>query len=443
MQELADLPLPVIAAIHGPCLGGGLELALACTGRICTLNDCTRLGLPEVQLGLLPGCGGTQRLPRLIGPSRALNLILTGKTLRPREALKLGLVDDVVPQSILLETAVEMVLQGKVKPRRWPWRERWLKAQPVRQLFFKIVLKRVLAKVRGNYPAIPAIISVVRAGFEQGNTAGQAAEACAFGELTMTPQSAALRSLFFATAAIKHEQDGNVKTYPINQLGVLGGGLMGGGIAFVAASKAGLLVRIKDIQSQGISYALRYSWDLLTREVKLCHISPAERNRKMGLITGSTDYRGFSRCDMVIEAVFEDLALKQQMVKEIEQHAATNTLFASNTSSLSIAQIAAKAERPQQVIGIHFLSPADKMPLVEIIPHAGTSQATIASAISLVRRMGKTPIVVADSTGFYVNRIMALYINEALRCVLEGGTNRACRRGAGKFWFSCRATSSY
>ena len=192
----------MIAAIHGACLGGGLELALACHGRVCSDDDKTRLGLPEVQLGLLPGSGGTQRLPRLIGVSTALEMILTGKQLRPRQALKAGLVDDVVPQSILLRTAVELALQGRPASRTVPVRERVLAGPLGRQLLFRMVAKRP-SKTQGNYPAAERILQVIENGLAHGCSSGYAEEARAFGELAMTPQSQALRSIFFASTDLK------------------------------------------------------------------------------------------------------------------------------------------------------------------------------------------------------------------------------------------------
>ncbi len=195
---------------------------------------------------------------------------------------------------------------------------------------------------------------------------------------------------------------------------------MGGGIACVTATRGGLPVRIKDVNEQGINHALKYTWDLLGKRVRSKRMRPAERQKQMMLISGSTDYSGFERVDIVVEAVFEDIALKQQMVADIEQYAAPHTVFASNTSSLPIGQIAAQAARPQQVIGLHYFSPVDKMPLVEVIPHATTSEQTIATTVALAHKQGKTAIVVADRAGFYVNRILAPYINEAARCLLEG-----------------------
>ena len=418
MAEIAALSVPVVAAIHGPCLGGGLELALACHRRVCTLDDKTRLGLPEVQLGLLPGSGGTQRLPRLIGASQALELILTGKTLRARQALKLGLVDEAVPHSILLEAAVKLALKGKGEPRALPLRERLLNGPAGRALLFRLAARQSEAKTHGNYPATRRILEVVRTGLEQGSAAGYEAEARAFGELAMTPHSAALRHLFFASSALKKAHSAD--PVALRCIGVLGGGLMGGGIAAVTATKAGLPVRIKDISVEGINHAMKYSWELLSASVKRRQISAAERQRQMALITGSTDYSGFAQRDLIIEAVFEDLTLKQQMVAETERHCAAHTIFASNTSSLPIAQIAARAQRPDKVIGLHYFSPVDKMVLVEVIPHQGTSASSVATTVELAKRQGKTAIVVADRPGFYVNRILAPYINEAMRCVLEG-----------------------
>ncbi|MGG4625981.1 fatty acid oxidation complex subunit alpha FadJ [Serratia odorifera] len=420
LAKIAAFPVPVVAAIHGACLGGGLELALTCHSRVCSLDDKTALGLPEVQLGLLPGSGGTQRLPRLIGASKALDMMLTGKHIRARQALRMGLVDDAVPQAILLDAAIARVKQGWKSKPTLPWQERLMNGPLGRSLLFSVVRKKTLAKTHGNYPAAERIIQVVRAGLEQGSGHGYQAEARAFGELAMTPQSAALRSLFFASTALKKERGGDAQPRELQRVGILGGGLMGGGIACVTAMRGGLPVRIKDINEQGINHALKYSWQVLGKRVRSKRMRSAERQKQMMLISGTTDYSGFDRVDIVVEAVFEDLELKQRMVAEVEQHTAPHTVFASNTSSLPIGQIAAKAQRPQQVVGLHYFSPVDKMPLVEVIPHAGTREETIATTVALAHKQGKTAIVVADRAGFYVNRILAPYINEAARCLLAG-----------------------
>lgn len=435
MAAIDALPFPVVAAIHGACLGGGLELALACDARICSLDEKTRLGLPEVQLGLLPGSGGTQRLPRLIGVQQALPLILTGKTLRAKQARKLGVVDDAVPQAILLETAIARVKKGKVSGRTLPLRDRLLHGPVGRQALFALATRQTVAKTQGNYPAANRIIEVVRTGLEQGSRAGHDAEARAFGELAMTPESVALRGIFFATTAMKKERGGEAEPGTIKSVAILGGGLMGGGIASVTAINAGLPVRIKDISLEGVNHALKSSWELLSKKVRRRQLTPAQRQQQMARITGGTDYQGFSQRDVVIEAVFEDLALKQQMVSEVEAHCQPHTLFASNTSSLPIEEIAAKAQRPENVIGLHYFSPVDKMPLVEVIPHMNTSTATVVTIVALARNQGKTPIVVADKPGFYVNRILTPYINEAMRCLLEGEPIDHIDRALVKFGF--------
>ncbi|MBB1201735.1 fatty acid oxidation complex subunit alpha FadJ [Enterobacteriaceae bacterium 89] len=420
MAEIHALPIPVVAAIHGACLGGGLELALACHSRICTDDGKTVLGLPEVQLGLLPGSGGTQRLPRLVGISTALEMILTGKQLRARQALKAGLVDEVVPHSILLAAAVERAKQERPASRRLPVRERLLAGPLARNLVFSMAAKKTEQKTHGNYPAAERILNVLETGLAHGSTSGYEAEARAFGELAMTPESKALRSIFFASTEVKKDPGADAEPQPLHSAAVLGGGLMGGGIAFVTASKAKLPVRIKDINPNGINHALKYSWELLDKKVRRRHIRASERDSQLALISGTTQYQGFSQRDVVIEAVFEDLGLKQQMVADVEANFAPHTIFASNTSSLPIGDIAAKAQRPEQVIGLHFFSPVEKMPLVEIIPHKGTSATTVATTVKLAKQLGKTPVVVADKAGFYVNRILAPYINEAMRVLTEG-----------------------
>lgn len=424
-QQIEDFKVPVVAAIHGACLGGGLELALACHSRVCSLDDKTRLGLPEVQLGLLPGSGGTQRLPRLVGAERALDLMLTGKHLRPSQARKIGLVDDAVPVEILLDAAVKFVKQSSVKQtvsksRNLSLRQRFFHSALGRTLLFSMAAKKAQQKAQGNYPAIDAILNVVELGLAKGMSSGLSAEAEAFGKLVMTKQSKALRSLFFATTSLKKDNSSGVSLVNVRKIAVLGGGLMGAGIAYISAMRAGIAVRVKDVRPESILNALQYSWNLLSKKVKRRQLRPVEQKQQMSLLSGGTDYQGFSSVDMVIEAVFEDLELKRQMVAEVEQQTKRETIFATNTSSLPISQIAEEAKNPGNIIGLHYFSPADKMPLVEVIPHAGTTPATIATTLHLAYQQGKTPIVVADKAGFYVNRILAPYMNEAARCMLEG-----------------------
>ncbi|ELR64372.1 Enoyl-CoA hydratase [Photobacterium marinum] len=418
--ELEALPFHVVAAIHGPCLGGGMELALACHSRVCSDDDKTRLGLPEVQLGLLPGSGGTQRLPRLIGLANALDMILTGKQLRAKKAKKLGVADEVVPQSILLDIAEKQALKPKPK-RKHSFQEWALGGNSLgRSLVFDQAAKKTREKTRGNYPAADAILEVIKYGLQNGMKKGLKVEAKRFGELVMSPESAALRSIFFATTAMKKETGSDAEPKSVHSVGVLGGGLMGGGISNVTATKAGYSVRVKDISNDGVLNAMAYNFKLLDKKRKRRIISKAQLQKQMMQITGGIDYTGFKSVDVVIEAVFEDLKLKHQMVKEIENNAKPETIFATNTSSLPIYQIAEAAERPENVVGLHYFSPVEKMPLVEVIPHECTSPETVATVVALAKKQGKTAIVVGDKAGFYVNRILAPYMNEAASALLSG-----------------------
>ncbi|NOI76846.1 fatty acid oxidation complex subunit alpha FadJ [Vibrio coralliilyticus] len=423
-QQLSDLPYPVIAAIHGPCLGGGLELALACDYRVCTNSDKTRLGLPEVQLGLLPGSGGTQRLPRLIGLLPSLDMILTGKQLRAKKAKKLGVVDAVVPETILLEVAKSFVEKhaGKSRAKRKVSTKEKLIANTGlgRKVIFEQASKKTIEKTRGNYPAAEAILEVIRYGLEKGFEKGQQKEAQRFGELVMTSESKALRSIFFATTEMKKENGSDAEPKTIERAAVLGGGLMGAGISHVSVSKAKVPVRIKDVSNDGVLNALKYNYKLFDKQRKRRIISKAQLQSKMLQMSGGTDFTSFNHADVVVEAVFEDLNLKQQMVADVEGNAKDTTIFATNTSSLPIHQIADKAQRPENIVGLHYFSPVEKMPLVEVIPHETTSDETISTVVEFARKQGKTPIVVKDCAGFYVNRILAPYMNEAAQVLMSG-----------------------
>ncbi len=421
-QQLSDLPYPVVAAIHGPCLGGGLELALACDYRISTDSGKTKLGLPEVQLGLLPGSGGTQRLPRLIGLLPSLDLILTGKQLRAKKAKKLGIVDAVVPETILLEVAKSFVEKntGKNKAKQKVSTKEKLIANTGlgRKVIFEQATKKTHEKTRGNYPAADAILEVIRFGLEKGFEQGQKKEAQRFGELVMTPESKALRSIFFATTEMKKDLGSDASPTKIERAAVLGGGLMGAGISHVSVAKAKVPVRIKDVSNDGVLNAMQYNYKLFEKQKKRRIISKAQLQSQMLQLSGGVDFTRFQHTDIVIEAVFEDLELKQTMVSDVEQNAKPTTIFATNTSSLPIKQIAEKAARPENVVGLHYFSPVEKMPLVEVIPHEGTSAETVATVVEFARKQGKTPIVVKDCAGFYVNRILAPYMNEAAQVLM-------------------------
>ncbi|MFZ5470589.1 MAG: fatty acid oxidation complex subunit alpha FadJ [Myxococcota bacterium] len=451
-NRLAAFPKPVVAAIHGACLGGGLEWALACSFRIASDHPKTSLGLPEVQLGLIPGAGGTQRLPRLIGAPAALDLILTGKSLKAKKALKLGVVDEVVPSPILLEVAVRRARElalGALKPERVRarglrsvskgrglkeilkglaqkelWAELALEDNPLgRKLLFEQAKKQLFKKTKGHYPAPQKALEAVRVGLEEGMEAGFSAEARLFGELVVSDVSKRLVEIFFATTALKKENgtdDPKVKARPVRKVGVLGGGLMGGGIAYVTANSVGVPARIKEKDDAGMGRALAHVQGLFDERVRRRSISWREGAAKMALVSATTDYSGFASADVVIEAVFEDLELKRNIIREVEKVTRPECIFASNTSSLPITQLAEASARPETVIGMHYFSPVNKMPLLEIIVHPRTAKWVTATCVELGKKQGKTVIVVNDGAGFYTSRVLAPYMNEAAHLLGEG-----------------------
>lgn len=448
-DRLEAFKAPVVAAIDGACLGGGLELALACHGRVCTDNPKTALGLPEVMLGVLPGTGGTQRLPRRIGVPAALDLMLTGKHLDARKAHRLGLVDDVAPATVLLQTAV--ALAHKLRHGR-PAAQRSsalfsvkgltklaLEGNPLgRRILFQKAREQVLSKTRGKYPAPLRIIDCVETGASQGFGKGLEAEATHFGELAVTPQARQLMNLYFATTALKKDTgvaDPSVRPRPIRKIGILGAGLMGAGIGYVTASKAKIPVRLKDKDAAGLNRGLSHIDRLIQKRLQRRSLAPFDAGQERRRVTPTLDFSGFQSVDLVIEAVFEDLKLKHQMLADIEANCPPATIFATNTSSLPITEIAAAARRPENVIGMHYFSPVEKMPLLEIIATPQTAPEVIATTVEFGRKQGKTVIVVEDGAGFYVNRILAPYINEAGYLLAEGVAIDAIDRALVQFGF--------
>jgi 3-hydroxyacyl-CoA dehydrogenase/enoyl-CoA hydratase/3-hydroxybutyryl-CoA epimerase len=431
---------PVVAAIHGPCLGGGMELALACSMRVASNDEkATQFGQPEVKLGLIPGAGGTQRLPRLIGLTAGLDLILTGKSVRPRKALKMGLIDEAVPREFLLEIARKRALEaigrsdsddggfsfGKLKSWLSPAHLQGLALEdnPMgRKVLFAKAEEKLLAETKGNYPAPEAALRAVKAGADHGIEAGYAAELDEFGELITSPQAKALMSIFFAGQDLKKDTgiDGDAIPRSISKVAVLGGGLMGGGIATVNTTNARVPTRIKEIDDAGVARGLGYVSKHLAGQVKRRRIHQRAADKAMQLVTGTTEWNGFGNVDLVIEAVFEDLALKQDILADVEAIVGEETIFASNTSSIPIAHIAAKAAHPERVIGMHYFSPVEKMPLLEIIVTNQTADWVTATCVEFGKKQGKTVIVVNDGFGFYTTRVLGPYMNEVYHLLTEG-----------------------
>jgi 3-hydroxyacyl-CoA dehydrogenase/enoyl-CoA hydratase/3-hydroxybutyryl-CoA epimerase len=417
---------PVVAAVNGQALGGGFELALACTAIVAA--DDAKLGLPEVQLGLIPAANGLLRVAERAGLQVALDLGLTGRNLRASKAKKAGLVDEVCPASILLSVAKARALalaeSGPQKHRPKLGQEAIvrfaLEKNPAGRAFlFKKARAETRKKTRGHYPATERILDVVERFAQKGEDAAAALEAKSFGELLVSSTSRELRGIFFATQALKKETWGAPKADAPRSVAMIGGGLMGGGIAYVTI-QAGIPVRLKDKDDAGVGRGLAYVRGILDERVKKRQLGREERDQIFARLTGSADYAGIGRADVIIEAVFEDLALKHRVLADVEERAGVDSIFASNTSSLPIAQIAAAAKRPENVIGMHYFSPVHKMPLLEIVRAPKTSERTVARAVALGKKQGKTVIVVNDGVGFYTSRILAPYMNEAAHLLSEG-----------------------
>jgi 3-hydroxyacyl-CoA dehydrogenase/enoyl-CoA hydratase/3-hydroxybutyryl-CoA epimerase len=429
VSRVETLPKPVVAAIHGACLGGGLELALACSCRVATDHPKTQLGLPEVQLGLIPGAGGCQRLPRLIGARAALDMILTGRSERATKALRLGLVDELVPKSILLRTATAAAdrLTKGAGPRRAAQGGLpgfFLDRTPAgRRLVYRQARAQVLKKTGGHYPAPLAALEAVRIGLEHGVAAGLAEEHRAFGHLAVGDVSRKLVQIFFATTALKKDDGvppGSASPRQIRRLGVVGSGFMGSGIAGTAVLNVEVDTRLKDADLFRVGKGIRAASDILDERLKRRRITRPQYERLRALLSGGDDYAGFARADLVIEAVFEELELKRRILAEVEQRVRADAIFASNTSTIPIRDIAAEAAHPERVLGMHFFSPVEKMPLLEVIPTEATTPEALVTAVRFGRRMGKTVIVVEDHPGFWVNRILSPYLGQAGLLVEEG-----------------------
>ncbi|MGI8546204.1 MAG: fatty acid oxidation complex subunit alpha FadJ [Gemmatimonadaceae bacterium] len=416
--------IPFVAAIHGACLGGGLEAALACKWRIVTDHRKSVLALPEVQIGLIPGAGGTQRLPRLIGVRAALDMILTGKNVRAKKALQLGLVDEMVHPAILKRVAIERAREladGRRKRQSHSGGAAglFLDDNPVgRNVVFKKAREETLSKTHGHYPAPLAALRAIEIGYTRGLPAGFREEARMFGDLAAGDVSKQLIFLFFATNALKKDSGlppGHVATpRAVDKLGIIGSGFMGAGIASIAVQQD-TLVRLKDADWGRVAKGVGAVSGVLRERLKKRQITKTQYSDMMSLVGGTVDYSGFANGDLVIEAVFEDLAVKHTVLREVEAVIRPDAIFATNTSTIPITQIARAADRPGRVLGMHFFSPVHKMPLLEVIVTPDTADEVTATAVAYGKKLGKTVIVVSDGPGFYANRILTPYVNEAGR----------------------------
>ena len=422
LNGLEQNPKPVVAAINGPCVGGGLELALACNYRIAGKSKKTMFALPEVKLGLLPGLGGTQRLPRVVGLQKSLEMILTGKNIYAKPAKKIGLVDALIHPDGLREAAKKAALslvdkKLKAKKPKSGFGKVALERTPLNRIIFSKALETANAQTRGNYPAPAKIVEAVRTGVTKGKKAGFKIEAERFAELVLSKESKALRHLFFIQNASK-KNPYKKKAKKVKTIGILGAGLMGAGIAQVSANN-GFDVRLKDMNLDYAAKGKAGIYKAISKRVGK-GLSRFERDSILARVVPTDNYDYFKSVDLTIEAVLEKLELKQEVLKEVEAITGKDHVFATNTSSIPISQIAETAKRPKAVLGMHYFSPVPKMPLLEIIKTEQTADWALATAIDVGLKQGKSIIVVKDSPGFYANRIITPYMNEALEILSEG-----------------------
>ena len=418
---------PVVAAINGKCLGGGLEIALACHHRIILDDGQARLGLPEVKLGLLPGGGGTQRLPRLVGMQQALQWMSEGSDVRAAQALKSGLVDALATNADDLHAQARAWILANPAPKQ-PWDAPKFRypggdsRSPAMAQLFSVAPSMAAAKSYGNYPAVTHILSCVFEGGVVGFDAALEIESRYFAACAMSQESRNLiGTLWYQLQAIERGASRPAGLAPrrVKRLGILGAGMMGAGIAYVAA-RAGIAVMLLDTLPDNAVKGRQYSQDLLDKAVRAGRSTPEQRDAMLARITPTVQFEDLADCDLVIEAVFEDRGVKADVTRRTEALLASDAVFASNTSTLPITSLAQASVRPTQFIGLHFFSPVDKMPLVEIIMGKLTDDATLALAFDFVRQIGKTPIVVNDSRGFYTSRVFATYVMEGLALLKEG-----------------------
>ena len=419
-NKLEDLSIPTMALVDGICLGGGLEMVLACDKIVCSDNSKTAFGLPEVMLGVLPGFGGTYRLPRKIGLATSLDYLLTGKQIKAKKAKKLGLVDAVMPKERLLPLATEYLFKSSEheKSIQETLTDKASENFLARGIIFRKARQAVLDKTKGFYPAPLKILDHLENSFGKRRSTYLANEARAFGELSQTSQSKALTHVFFLQDnAKKLENKDQIPS--MKQGAVLGGGTMGGGIAWLMAN-AGQKPILKDINTQGIELGLKQSADIFMKAMKRKRLTKDDFERKQRSIKPTLNYDGFSNVDILIEAVVENMDIKKKVFAEVETKVSEDCLLTSNTSSLSINEMAKALKNKQRFAGLHFFNPVNKMPLVEIIRHKDVSQETIDKLYKWVLDAKKTPVVVNDCPGFLVNRILAPFLNESAYLLEEG-----------------------
>ncbi len=420
LKRMSESPKPVVAAVHGAALGGGLEVALACRYILASDDPSTVLGAPEVMLGLLPGGGGTQRLPRRVGLPSALPMLLTGQRIRARRALKMGLVDALTTPGGIADTAARAaraLVDGTLAPRELPMSQRALLLPPLCLLALRTAREQVMRRTRGLYPAPLAILDCVQTGLLHGLDRGLECETSWFGKLGAGPESRSLVRLFRATTDAKKTPPG-AQPRPVRRAAVLGAGFMGSGIASVSLGLCPVVLR--DISDEMLGAAAKSIREGLSKQIRSGSLAKVDGERRWSALTLTRNADDLRGVDFLVEAVFEDLALKRRVLAEAEERIPPDAVFASNTSALPIAQIAAEAKHPERVLGMHYFSPVPKMPLLELVVAPKTASWAVDTARAFAVAQGKTVVVVKDGPAFYTTRILAPYLNEAAIVLGEG-----------------------
>lgn len=425
-RKLETCGKPWVSAINGTCMGGAFELSLACHGRVAADSDKVKMALPEVKVGIFPGAGGTQRVARLADPQSALQMLTSGQNLTPQKAKGMNLIHEIVEPKKLIETAKAMIKNG-LKPVQ-PWDEKGFKLPggPVYSAAGANLWPPAIAILRretyGNYPAAEAILKCVYEGLLVPFDTGLRIEQRYFTEILQSKEAAAMiRSLFVSLQELNKgaRRPEGIPDTKFKKIGIIGAGFMGAGIAYVTA-KAGIPVVLIDRDQESADKGKAHSDSLISDQVKKGRAKPEEREKLLSLITPSADYADLAGCDLVVEAVFEDSEVKKAATEKAEAALKSSAVFASNTSTIPITSLAKNSARPKNFIGIHFFSPVDKMMLVEIIMGKKTGDKALAVAMDFVRAIKKTPIVVNDTRGFYVNRCVLRYMSEAFKMLIEG-----------------------
>ena len=427
LNRVAALSVPTVAAIHGVCLGGGTELSLACDARVASDHPSTRIGLPEVQLGILPAWGGTTRLPRLVGLQAALDLILTGRPASASKAKRIGLVDRVLPHDQFEDRSIAAALEAATGSS--PGRKKGaggLGARlldgtpPGRALVLHMAKRRVMKETGGHYPAPLKILDVLRRGLDRPVGESLAMEATALGSLLTGTASRNLQHIFrLRERARKGPWAPGGEAHQVSHLGVVGAGVMGGGIAQLAAY-SGVPVRMKDIRHEAVLSGLAHARGLFDQAVKRRKLTRREGRQRMDLVSGGLTYDGFQSTDLVVEAVVERMDIKKAVLAELEEHVSEDAVITSNTSSLSIDEMAEAMAHPARFAGMHFFNPVHKMPLVEVVRGGQTTDDAVETVAAFSAALGKVPVVTGDGPGFLVNRILGPYLNEAGHMLDEG-----------------------